>query len=210
MDWVIQCSTPKVRHLLDKVAESHPTWEEFLDNLNGLFPKLETDFSLEEKLQKLALLSKDPTPTQLEVMLLEIESLMARMTPESLSQQEKLLLLMQKLHPELWRQLRERREWRPRTETYTDLKELLREKAKDDFIEKQLFHRSNPNTNNPKKVLPMEESTSSSTAMNLSHQEEGRKGSRGGKGGQGKGKSRAKASPSRRMNPSKSQNSRQR
>jgi len=92
---------------------------------------------------------------------------------------------MKKLHPELWRQLRERREWRPRTETYTDLKELLREKAKDDFIEKQLFHRSNPNTNSLKKVLPIEESTSSAsppTAMDISGHGKGGKGSKGGRG----------------------------
>ena len=88
MDWVIQSSTPKVRHLLEKLTESHPTWEEFLDNLNGLFPKLETDFSLREKLQKLALLPKDPTPSQLEVMLLEMESLKARM-PQSHSANER-------------------------------------------------------------------------------------------------------------------------
>jgi len=170
MDWIIQSCNPKVRHLLERITESQPTWEQFVDSIHNLFPKLETDWSIRDRLRHLQGLPKDPSPSQIEVLLLEMESLLARMQPNAFSPQDKLLLLMEKLHPEAWRALRERREWRPRTEDYQSLKELIREKARDDFIEKHLFHRNKEPT---KKVFAVEASQSSTQVSSPMDQDGG-------------------------------------
>ena len=53
--------------------------------------------------------------------------------------QEKVLILVSKLDPALWKELRSEQLWRKRCDNYDSLKELLREKMKDDHIKRFLF-----------------------------------------------------------------------
>ena len=52
--WLIECATPKVRKLVEKIVEEHPdNLVIVLTILETLFPKLENDLSLRIALEKI-------------------------------------------------------------------------------------------------------------------------------------------------------------
>lgn len=63
LDWLLECCSPKVRKLVDKVIEeSEFSLLTTLMKLEMLFPRLENDITLREKLEKLFQLPAQPGP----------------------------------------------------------------------------------------------------------------------------------------------------
>ena len=50
IDWFCQCSLPKVKKLVERVAEEEPDFKSFLSRIERLFPKIENDISIREQL----------------------------------------------------------------------------------------------------------------------------------------------------------------
>ena len=80
------------------------------------------------------------SPPEFDQFLLEVEALVTRLPKGSMSEDENVLTLISKIAPKTWKEIRNERSWRKRCETYDGLKELLREKTRDDFLEKFLFY----------------------------------------------------------------------
>ena len=85
------------------------------------------------------MLGRESTPQEVESLLIEMEELFSRMTPGALGLQESLLILVSKIHPMTWKEIRAERLNRRKCDSYESLKDLLREKAKDDHLERYLF-----------------------------------------------------------------------
>ena len=110
-----------------------------LQHLADLFPKLENDISLRASLEKLPSLNANPDPSAVAQLYLEFEEILSRMTAGSMSDQEKFLMLVKKLHPKTFTELRSDRYYKHRTEDFGSLKEALLEKCKEDWLERHLF-----------------------------------------------------------------------
>lgn len=139
-DWLIQACTIKVKKILEKlVDDTNNEFSKVLDKMEVLFPRLENDISLREALKRIPQLPREPEPQQVAQLLLEFEDIIARMSPEALGEQEKLLMLITKVHPQTFQELRKDRLWKRRTESFDDLKNVLQEKAQEDFFERHIF-----------------------------------------------------------------------
>jgi hypothetical protein len=177
-----------VRKPAEKVVEAQ---NEIITVLEDLFPKLENDISLRSLVEKLPQLTANPDPAAVAQLFVEVEEIFTRMSPGSLSDQEKFILLIKKLHPKTFGELRGDRYYKHRTETYQSLKEALLEKAKEDWLERQLFAQK-------KQVLQTLDAQPNAMQVDTEPQifqrtspEIGKgKGKGKGKGGKGKGKRR--------------------
>ena len=139
LDWLYQACTGKVKRILDGILEKETHFESVLERLAELFPKVENTISVRQLLQKVPPLPYKMFPADVEQMFLELETLFTKIPAESMSQDEKLLLLVSKINAAQWKEIRAERSWRKRCETYEDLKTLLREKARDDYLERFLL-----------------------------------------------------------------------
>ena len=85
LDWVLVAAAPNFRKLLEKVVEEEPTWEGFWDRMEKLFPKVENDLSIREKLRQVPQLPKEASPHEVEVLLLELNDLFSKLSPGAMS-----------------------------------------------------------------------------------------------------------------------------
>ena len=138
-DWLTQACHPKIRKMVDSLADRTQTFDDLLDSISQLFPKVENSISIRQQLGKVPGLQRDASPAEVETLLLELDNLFSKLPSDSFSEEERLLLLVSKLNPETWREIRAERTWRNRCDSYESLKELLREKSKDDNLERYLF-----------------------------------------------------------------------
>jgi hypothetical protein len=143
LDWLLQACTPKVKRLVEKVVEEKVYMGDVLRTLEDLYPKLENDISLRSSIEKVPSLPANPDPAIVAQLFLELEELFARMTKGSMSDQEKFLVLVKKLHPKTFGELRGDRHYKHRTEDYGSLKEAILEKVKEDWLERHLFQQKN-------------------------------------------------------------------
>ena len=198
LDCLIQACTPKVKKLAEKVVEEQADIISVFHKLEDLFPKLENDISLRSLVEKLPQLTANPDPAAVAQLFVELEEIFARMSPGSLSDQEKFILLIKKLHPNTFGELRGDRYYKHRTETYQALKEALLEKTKEDWLERQLFAQK-------KQVLQTLDAQPNAMQVDTDQHifqrplpENGKgKGKGKGKGAKGKGKGRADFQSSR-------------
>ena len=187
-DWFLHCCAPKLKRIVESVAETNDSFESFLNGIQKLFPKVENTVSLRQQLQKVCKLANDPSPAEVEQMLLEFDSLVAKFPNGSLSEEEKLLLLVTKVHPVSWKEIRSERNWRARCDRYSDLKELLREKARDDMVEKFLYSQISAKRDTNKAFVLEPNPNTNSTSSTAPEQNQNRSAGKGGKGkGKGKG-----------------------
>jgi hypothetical protein len=138
LDWLIQCSTSKVKKIVEKVVEENKSLELALLSLAELFPRLENDLTLRESLERLPPLPYGPEPSQVKKLLVEFAEVTSRMTRGALGDQERYLMFSRKLHPKTFSELRADRHYRRRTETFDDLKLAVLEKSQEDWLEKAL------------------------------------------------------------------------
>jgi hypothetical protein len=100
LDWLLESCTPKVKKLVEKVIdESKVSLIEVLLKLETLFPRLENDITLRSLLDKLPQLPISPEPAAVAQLLVEIEELLARLSENTMSYQEKFLLLVKNCTP---------------------------------------------------------------------------------------------------------------
>jgi hypothetical protein len=132
MDWLLACVHDKALHaLVEKVADQSVSFGEFLSKLELLFPKLENDATIRQKLFEVPPLHREPSPQQVAQCLQDLDALLARLSPYALSEQDKHLLLVSKIPDDWWKEMRQNRAERSRTETFQGLKFALLEKALD-------------------------------------------------------------------------------
>ena len=126
IDWLIEASTPKVKKLVEKVAEE--TGGKLilvLQKLEILFPKLENDLTLGSLLDKIPQLGPSPDPASVAQLFVEFEEIFSRLSTNAMSDQDKFLCLCKKLHPKTFQELRGDRHYKHRTENYANLKLAL-------------------------------------------------------------------------------------
>jgi hypothetical protein len=97
--------------------------------MESLFPKLKNDISLRANLEKLSQLPQSPEPALVAQLFVEMEELFSRMSAGSMSDQEKFIMLIKKLHPKTFSELRSDRYYKHRSEDYKSLKTALLEKV---------------------------------------------------------------------------------
>ena len=141
IDWILQSSSQRCLPVLEKIVmqNAHLSLEQFLSEMERLFPKIENDISLKERLKSLSVLPKHPTPQDVEVLLLNMEVIFQKLSPGAISPQDKVLLLNSKINPWYFKELRSVKQDRSRMEDYDSLAALLREKTAEDVLEKYLF-----------------------------------------------------------------------
>lgn len=140
LDWLLESCTPKVKKLVEKVVEEKQSdLFAVLSQLETLFPKLENDLTLRASLEKISQLPVSPDPAAVAQLFLELEEVFARLSSRAMSDQEKFLVLMKKVHPKTFSDLRQDRYYKHRTEDYPSLKTALIEKSKEDWLEKHLL-----------------------------------------------------------------------
>jgi hypothetical protein len=148
MDWFVMSTEAKFSKLVGKTAEDSPDFASFLERMQELFPKLENDIALRQQIKSLPELAEFPTPTELEVLLINLDSLLAKMSKGSTSEQEQILFLVGKMKPQMVKRLRQIREDKPRWDSYDGLKKLLRERVQEqmleDYIAQQQKEQQNP------------------------------------------------------------------
>ncbi len=118
----------------------------------------------------------------------EFEDIFARLSSGAMSDQDKFLFLVKKLHPKTFGELRQDRFYKHRTEDYQSLKEALLEKSKEDWLEKHLFNQKKqifqPLVQKSDEHNPPGNSSNTRSKPNGPHG----KGKGNGKGEKGKGK----------------------
>ena len=157
---------------------------------------MENDLTLRAKLDKIPQLSATPEPSDIAKLILEVEETMAKLSTEAMSPQEKLLLLVRKLHPKTFGELRADCHYKHRVTDYESLKEALLEKSLEDWLEKHLFMQK-------KQLLQPMVETPNQPGQPSQPTIANPKGGRGkGKGkGQGKGKGKGQGAPQRKGVP---------
>ena len=105
------------------VQDSNENFQATLKRLSSIYPSLKNDLTLRSKLEKLPRLSATPEPAQVAKLFLELDNLLSKLSPSSMSAQEKLLLLTRKIHPKLFTEMRSDRFYRSRTEDFDNLRE---------------------------------------------------------------------------------------
>ena len=138
-DWLVQAFQPKLRKILESILEKESKFDLVMEELANVFPKVENSISLRQQLSRVPQLASKVSPAEGEQMLLEVETLFSKLPDSSMSEDEKVLLLVSNIHPTQWKEIRAERSWRKRCDTYTDLKALVREKVRDDYAERFLF-----------------------------------------------------------------------
>lgn len=139
LDWLVESCSPKVRKLVEKVVEEIPdNLVHVLQKLEALFPKLENDLTLRISLDKISQLPSSPEPSQVAQLLVEMEETLARLSTGAMSEQDKFLLLVKKLHPKFFQELRSDRYFKHRTQDFESLKRAILEKSQEDWVERNL------------------------------------------------------------------------
>ena len=98
IDWLIEFSSPKVRPIVKKLARDYDTLKEVLEGMSKLFPKMENDLTLRAKLDKIPPLQFSPEPAQVAKLFLDLEEIFGKMSRDALSDEEKFLILLKKIH----------------------------------------------------------------------------------------------------------------
>ena len=186
-DWLIEACTPKVRRLVETVVDQHNSdLIPVLRQLSSLYPKLENDLTLRAKLDRITPLPPNPDPELVAQLALEIEEVFVRLSPSAMSDQDKLLILVKKIHAKTWSELRSDRYYKQRTSTFLDLKEALLEKSQEDWLERNLTQQKKQTLN------PLDQPES----LNPHQHPKPNSGKGKGKGlGKGKGKGGEKRDP---------------
>jgi hypothetical protein len=94
-DWLIEACAPRVRRLVTTLVEQNEgNFIGVLQAMEKLYPELENDISIRQKLDSVNPLPHNPDPDLVATLFLELTELLERLTPGCISDQEKLLLLL--------------------------------------------------------------------------------------------------------------------
>lgn len=139
LDWLVAASIGKSAIIVENLADDATTLIEALDRMATVFPKIENDLSVRQQLEKLPFLQYAPEPQMAAHFFLIFEELISHLSNGAMSDQEKFLLLVRKVHFRTWAEIRADRYYRSRSEDYASLKATLTEKFSEDYTEKHLL-----------------------------------------------------------------------
>ena len=182
-DWLVSMVTGKASKIVESLCEKESlTFTDIMEKISALFPKLDSDLTIRAEIEKIPSLGYQPDPAQVEVLFLELEEAFSRLTPGAMSSQDMFLVLLKKIHPKTFSEMRADRYFRGKTEEYLSLKATLSEKVKEDWSDKHLVQ--------GKKIFALEEAPKRPREDQPNSMGKGKgKGEGKGKGkGQGKGK----------------------
>ena len=82
VDWILQSCSANYLPILQKVVQHNPSinLEQFLAEMERLFPKLENDLSIRDKLKAVPGLPRHPTHQDVEILILNIQTLFQRLS----------------------------------------------------------------------------------------------------------------------------------
>ena len=166
-DWLINSMSAKVKRTLERINDEVSSFDELFDRLQRLFPKIENDVTIRNLMQKVPVLPKEPHQNELEQIIIELDELFSRLSNESMSDQDKLLILVSKVHTQMWKEIRQDKIYKLRCDTFDHFKEVLREKVSEDYLERYLYTQKRDQFTGKLNVMKTpHSSTSPSSAMN--------------------------------------------
>ena len=135
-DLVLQCcKTNYLGKQVKQIVTKSATFGDVLVALERQYPTYETDLSIREEVQNLAVLSNNRKPATISELLADLDHWVGRLTPRSYDSDELLFWLVAKLPRELWDKCHATAERKARALNYEDLSvlrfELTLEKESD-------------------------------------------------------------------------------
>ena len=136
-EWLIQTTEAKLRKTVQEIAsQSQQHFSTTLERLCDIFPDLENDLTIRQKVEKLASLSSQPMPSEILQLLFQMEEQFGKLTENAMSDQEKFLVLSKKIHHVHFSKLREDRHFRDQMDTYDSLKKVFLDQASEHMVKK--------------------------------------------------------------------------
>ena len=102
-------------------------------------PHIGEQFDGPQKIKSLPQLPYRPKPHQFTAYLIDYDNLLTRLKRAPMSDEDKLLILIEKVHPKTYFEIRQNPIFRNRSETYIGFREVLTEKVKEDWVETGFF-----------------------------------------------------------------------
>ena len=124
--WFVSAMTDRVMPIVETIFERTDSFEELVRQTAVVFPNLVSDLSIRNEVASIPPLKRGVTPDLLELLLLDLENKWALMSENAMGDQEKLVILVQKLPEEMWRTLREHPYWKRTVTSYAVFKEGVR------------------------------------------------------------------------------------
>ena len=129
-DLLLQCCKTKyLGKQVKQIVTKSATFADVLVALEAQYPTYETDLSIRDEIQNLAVLPNNPKPGRVSELLADLNHWAGQLTPGSYSSDDLLFWLVAKLPRELWDECRSKTERKARALHYEDLCVLLLELA---------------------------------------------------------------------------------
>ena len=120
---------PEVQERVSKLLKTGTSFGDFLQNLQDLYPTLETDRSILGEISKVSHLPYDPKPEQVVKSLETLERLFNKLNPKVLMEEHKLMELSSKMNHGLFVEWTKDNNLFARMHSYGSLKDLMKERA---------------------------------------------------------------------------------
>jgi hypothetical protein len=116
----------KVLELVEAVYDRTTSYEGLLREVGTIFPTYVTDLSIRQELHRLPGLPPKPSLEELELLLVWLNTLVGRLSEGAISNQERMIILAEKLGIGVWSGIREHPTWRRLIVSYERLVEAAR------------------------------------------------------------------------------------
>ena len=111
--WFMAALGTEVTEVAEALYSNTYTFDELVRGLGRIYPTHMSDFSLRHEVQGVPTLSAHPTLADVERLVMNLERLWSLMTAGAYSDQERMVVLMQKIYATTWKRLREHATGRP-------------------------------------------------------------------------------------------------
>ena len=120
---------PKLQERVSKLPKTARSFENFLKQLQNLYPTLETDLSILDEISKVSHLPYDPKPEQVVNLLETMEGLFGRLNRGVMTEERKLMELSSKINDKLFLEWTKDNNLFARKHSYGSLEDLMKERA---------------------------------------------------------------------------------
>ena len=120
---------PELQKRVSKLLKTATSFEDFLKNLQDLYPRLETDLSILCEFWKVSHLPYDPKPEQVVKLLETLERLFDKLNPGVMTEKRKLMELSSKINDKLFLEWTKDNNLFAKMHSYGSLKDLMKERA---------------------------------------------------------------------------------
>ena len=125
-DLLLQCCKTKyLEKQVKQIVTKSATFADVLVALERQYPTYETDLSIRDEIQNLAVLPNNPKPGRVSELLADLDHWAGQLTPDSYNSDELLFWLVAKLPRDLWDECRSTAQHKARSLHYEDLCVLL-------------------------------------------------------------------------------------